>query len=171
MHCCCWVAKLCLALCNPVNCSPQASSVHGISPGKNTRVGCCFLLQGIFPTQWLKLHLLHLLHWCSLIHVQLLATPWTVALLCPRGFPGKNTEWVSMPSSRGSSQPRGWIWDSCVSYIVCEFFMVAPPGKSKYVHTVEYYSVQSHVTCDVLKHISWYDRLPSKLGLPWWLSW
>ena len=32
-------------------------------PGKNTGVGCHFLLQGIFPTQGLNLHLLHLLHW------------------------------------------------------------------------------------------------------------
>ena len=29
------------------------------SPGKNTRVGCHFLLQGIFPTQGLNLGLLH----------------------------------------------------------------------------------------------------------------
>ena len=33
------------------------------SPGKNTGVGCHFLLQGIFPTKELNLHLLHLLHW------------------------------------------------------------------------------------------------------------
>ena len=29
------------------------------SPGKNTGVGCHFLLQGIFPTQRSNLHLLH----------------------------------------------------------------------------------------------------------------
>ena len=29
------------------------------SPGKNTGVGCHFLLQGIFPTQGLNPHLLH----------------------------------------------------------------------------------------------------------------
>ena len=33
------------------------------SPGKNTGVGCHTLLQGIFPTQGLNLHLLHLLYW------------------------------------------------------------------------------------------------------------
>ena len=33
------------------------------SPGKSTRVGCHFLLQGIFPTQGLNLNLLYLLHW------------------------------------------------------------------------------------------------------------
>ena len=38
-------------LCNPMDCSPPGSSVHGDSPGKNTGVGCHALLQGIFPTQ------------------------------------------------------------------------------------------------------------------------
>ena len=29
-----------LTLCNPMDCSPPDSSVHGGSPGKNTGVGC-----------------------------------------------------------------------------------------------------------------------------------
>ena len=33
------------------------------SPGRNARVGCCALLQGIFPTQGLNPRLLRLLHW------------------------------------------------------------------------------------------------------------
>ena len=33
------------------------------SPGKNTGVGCHFLLQGIVPIQGLNPHLLSLLHW------------------------------------------------------------------------------------------------------------
>ena len=48
----------CLTLCNPVNCNPPGSSVHGIFPGKNTGVGCHFPLQGIFPTQGSNLCLL-----------------------------------------------------------------------------------------------------------------
>jgi len=32
-------------------------------PGKNTGMGCHFLLQGIFPTQGLNPHLMCLLHW------------------------------------------------------------------------------------------------------------
>ena len=35
---------------DPMDCSPPGSSIHGIFPGKNTGVGCHFLLQGIFPT-------------------------------------------------------------------------------------------------------------------------
>ena len=46
-------------LYDPVVCSPQGSSVYGDSPGKNTRVGCHFLLQGIFLTQGLNLCLLN----------------------------------------------------------------------------------------------------------------
>ena len=58
----CSVAQLCLTLSNPVDCSPPGSSVHGII-SKNTGVGCHFLLQGIFLTQGLNLHLLRPLPW------------------------------------------------------------------------------------------------------------
>ena len=56
--CVCW-ALLCLVAqlgltCDPMDCSSPGFSVHGDSPGKNTGVGCCALLQGIFPTQWSK---------------------------------------------------------------------------------------------------------------------
>ena len=44
-------------LCDPMDFSLTGSSVHGDSPGKNTRVGCHALLQGIFLQ-----HLLRLLH-------------------------------------------------------------------------------------------------------------
>ena len=37
--------------CDPMDCSLPGFSIHGIFPGKRTRVGCHFLLQGIFPTQ------------------------------------------------------------------------------------------------------------------------
>ena len=47
----CLVAQLHPTLCDPMDCGPPASSVHGDSPGKNTGVGCHALLQAIFPTQ------------------------------------------------------------------------------------------------------------------------
>ena len=55
----CLVAKFCPTLCGSMDCSPPGSSVHGDSPGKNSGVGCHFLLQGIFPTQGLNPCLLH----------------------------------------------------------------------------------------------------------------
>ena len=43
----CLVSLSCPTLCDPMDCSPSGSSVHGDSPGKNIGVGCHALLQGI----------------------------------------------------------------------------------------------------------------------------
>ena len=52
----------CLTLCNPTDCRPPGSSVHGILQARILR--CHALLQGIFPTQGLNSYLLH----CRWIH-------------------------------------------------------------------------------------------------------
>ena len=44
---CCLVTKSCLTCSDPMGCNPPGSSVHG----KDTGVGCHFLLQRIFPAQ------------------------------------------------------------------------------------------------------------------------
>ena len=49
--CVCLAAQSCPTLCNPMDCSSPGSSVHGDSSGKNIRVDCHALLQGIFPIQ------------------------------------------------------------------------------------------------------------------------
>ena len=60
---CCFVAQSCLALCDHMDSqSSPASSVHGIFPGKNIRMGCHHLFQGIFQTQGLTPHFFFLLH-------------------------------------------------------------------------------------------------------------
>ena len=43
--------------------------------------------------------------------------------------PERILEWVAMPSSRGSSQPRDWTHISCVSFIAGGFFTTGPLGK------------------------------------------
>ena len=55
----CLVTQLRLTLCDSMHCSLPGSSLHGDSPGKNTRVGCHALLQGIFPTEGSNPGLLH----------------------------------------------------------------------------------------------------------------
>ena len=70
------VAQLCPTLCDPMDCGPQGSSVHGDSPGKNTGVGSHSLCQGIFPIWGWNTSLLHCRqipyhlnhHKCSLIY-------------------------------------------------------------------------------------------------------
>ena len=59
--------SVCMCVCMCVRVFGDAWTVtHGtqcpLGSGKNTGVGCHFLLQRIFPTQGLKLQLLHILH-------------------------------------------------------------------------------------------------------------
>ena len=56
------LSQSCLTLCNSTDCSSPGSSVHGDSPGKDTRVSCHALLQGIFRTGIEPISL-SLLHW------------------------------------------------------------------------------------------------------------
>ena len=53
------VAKSCPTLCDTVDCSPPGSLCPWDFPGKNTGVGCHFLLQGIFLTQGSNSGVLH----------------------------------------------------------------------------------------------------------------
>ena len=84
-------AQSCPALCNPMDCM-WLTHLHcpwGF-PGKNTGVGCCFLLQGIFPIQGSNLRLLCLLPWQA--GSLLLSSPGK-----PQGplSPGQKPAWLS----------------------------------------------------------------------------
>ena len=86
-------------------------------PGKNTRVGCHFLLQGIFPTQALSSRLLPCLLDCRQILYHW-TEKWTwrclscLTLCDPMDctvcgiLQARILEWVAFPFSRGSSQHR-----------------------------------------------------------------
>ena len=68
--CVCIMCKIILFVSNsvqPYGLEPARLLCPWDSPGKNTGVGCHFLLHGIFPTQGWKLHLLHLL--CIYIYI------------------------------------------------------------------------------------------------------
>ena len=47
-------------------------------------------------------------------------------------FQARMPEWVAMPSSRGSSQPRDQTHISCVSCMVDRFFITVPPVKPQH---------------------------------------
>ena len=77
--------QLCPTLCDHIDSSPPGSSIPGIdSPGKNSGVGCHFLLQ------CMKVK--------SLIRIQLLATSWTAAyqVPLPMGF-SRQEYWSGVP--------------------------------------------------------------------------
>ena len=91
---------LCPTLCDPKDCSSPGSSVHGDSPGKNTRLGCHALLQEIFLTQGSNPGRLH----CR----------WILYHLSHQGSP-RIPEWLAYPSSRESSWPRNGNVVSCIA--------------------------------------------------------
>ena len=72
--CVCARAPSCLTLCDPRDCSLPGSSVHGYLPGRNTGVGCHFLLQRIFPTLDQ-----------TLISCISCISSWILLSLCPQG--------------------------------------------------------------------------------------
>ena len=78
---------------------------HGLhspwdSPGQNTGVGSCSLLQGLFPTQELNPGLPH----CR----------WILYQLSPQGSP-RTLEWAAYPFSRGSPWPRNRTSIFCIA--------------------------------------------------------
>ena len=100
----CLVAQSCPTLCNPMDCSPPGSSVHGDSPGKNTEMGFHVPFQRMFPTQGSNPGL----PYCRQI----------LYCLSHQGSLGM-LEWVAYPFSTGSSQPRN---QTKISHIAGGFF-------------------------------------------------
>ena len=67
------VTQSCPTLCDPMDCISPGSSVHGDSPGKNTGVGCHFLLQGSN---------LGLLHWRQILyHLSHKGSRWPTSII------------------------------------------------------------------------------------------
>ena len=123
------------ALCDPMDCRPPASSVHGDSSSKNTGVDCHALLQGIFPTQgskpslphcrWILYHLNHqgspLLKIPSVCSVaKSCPTLWDLMVCSPPGssvhgiLQARILEWVAISFSMGSFWPKDWTSVSCI---------------------------------------------------------
>ena len=101
--CACSVARSCLTLLCPWD-----------FPGKNSGVGCHFLLQGIFLTQGPNLRLLHLLHW----HVDSLLLGHLGSLWLPcQGYlkaegPQEPPWWVSFRQGAGGATTWQISWPS-----------------------------------------------------------
>ena len=66
-------------------------------------------------------------------------------------FPARILVWVSMPSFRGSSQPRDWTRASYVSCIAGRFFTAEPPGNSQLYSPMQIMWVLSWSICEMKK--------------------
>ena len=108
--------------------------------------------------------------WKWLNHVWLFSTPWTVAHQAPLSvgiLQARILEWVAMPSSRGSSQPRDWTQ---VSHIASRFFTNWAARKPQ---NNKVYTINTILICQL-----WFGKAEKSLfsmpkyilGLPQWLS-
>ena len=93
-----------------------------------------FSTQGTYPTTVLEFFIcVHVFSHFS--HVRFFVTLWSVAHRAPLSmgfFQIRILEWVSIPSSKGSSQAR---IQNCTSCIVGRFFTTEPLGKPEFLMT------------------------------------
>ena len=98
------------------------------SPGKNTGVGCHFLLQCMKVKSENEVLSFIIMCVCMCVCVSLsvmsdslwlFATPWTVHGI----FQARILKWVAILFSRGSSRPRNRTWVSCIAG---RFFTIWP---------------------------------------------
>ena len=139
----CLGTQLCPTLCDPMDCSPPGSSVHGDSPGRNTGVGSLSLLQGIFPTQGSNPGLPH---WRQILHcLSLQESPrilqWVVYPFCRGVFPTQESNqgllhcrWILYQLSQQGS-PQCWLVsaiqrESAIKYTYVASLLQLPPTSS-----------------------------------------
>ena len=134
------VAQSCSTLCNPMNCSPLGSSVLGISQARKLERVVISFSRGSSPPGDLtcvscigRRILYHLVTWeaqrraCVCLVAQSCLTLCNPMDCSPSGssvcgiLQARILEWVSMPSSRGSSKPRD---QTQVSPIAGRFFTI-----------------------------------------------
>ena len=92
-----------------MDCSPPGSSVHGeycLRPGKNTKVGCHALFQGVFPTQGSNLHLLCLLHWP--VGFLTTSTTWEAQQLGDNAYSWANRGFGEMTYEKTAARRIAW---------------------------------------------------------------
>ena len=120
--CMCLITQSCSTLCDPMECNLPGTSVHGDSSGKNTRMGCHALLQGIFPIQgsnpgipycrWIIYHLSYQGSPNKHYEVEVKVTQSCSTLCDPKDYTvhgilqARILEWIAFTFSRASSQPR-----------------------------------------------------------------
>ena len=131
--------QLCLTLCDPIDDSPPGSPIPRILQARILQwVAISFSNAGkwkvkvkslshvrLFVTPWTAAYqappsigFSRQEYWSGLPLPSLLQMLNRVQLFATRSKPGEQArilEWIVIPISRGSSQPRDWIWVSCIA--------------------------------------------------------
>ena len=122
-YCCfCLVTKLCLTLCDPMDCNPSDSSVWDFL-GKTTRVGCHFLPPGYLPDPGIEPVSSALAGMCISIYILVLSQQgnpitlqyWVISIICPSNSHGCICLWKLISSL---------LHFLYLKPLICTFFMV-----------------------------------------------
>ena len=147
LYCCCSVTKLCLILCDPVDCSTSGCPVfHYLPESAQTHVH--WISDVIQPSHTLLpssppalIYIYDYIYVCVLSHfsfVQLFVTLWTVAHQAPLSMGFSRKEYWSglpCPSSRGSSQSRDQHASLMSPALAGEFFTTSATWEAhKYIY-------------------------------------
>ena len=137
---------------------PQAP-VSCIQPG----LVICFTLDNIHVLMLIQNFKIQKVILFLCVYVQSFQLWWTVAIQAPLSMgilQARILEWVAMPSSRRSFQPRNWI---CISCFVSRFFTAEPLGKPSLILSVSTeYSVVSNYSKVVIISF-WSFSFPKQL--------
>ena len=145
--CCCLVASVVSDSVRPHRLQPTRLHHPWDSPGKNTGVGCHFLLQCM---KWK-------VKGKSLSHVLLLATPWTAAYQAPPSVRFSRQEYWS-----GVPLPSPEIKNRLLNYLLINFKLGSLIGQL----------VRICLKCRILQFNSWVRKIPWKSDrLPLQYSW
>ena len=114
--CCCWVTSVVSDSVRPHRRQPNRLPSPQDSPGKNTGVGCHFLLQCMKGKVKVK----------SFSRVWLLVTPWTAAYQAPpsMGF-SRQEYWSGVPLPAPYLLSKSQIYKCKVAYIIPLLFLMA----------------------------------------------
>ena len=153
MHPKCWsevkwseVAQSCLILCNPMDCSPPGSSIHGILQERILDWVAIFFSRGSsWPRDrnWIS----HLAGRSGFSHVQFFATQWTVACQAPVSMGlSRQPNWSGLPClpPRGLPNPGIKPASAMSSALKAGSLTLAPPTKPRWSISVLLDSLQPH---------------------------
>ena len=132
-----------LSFCNPIDCIPPVSSVHGILQARILELGCHFLLQGLFLIQGSNPRLLHLPHW------QVDSSPMSHL--------GSQCEWLG-------TRIRIYCFDNEL-FLLFEYSV--SQGKNEFVYNSSWMRYISHIC----KYLLALLKLRAKIHIVNWMKW
>ena len=185
----CVYAQLCPTLCDPMDCSPPGSSVHGISQARILEwVAIFYSRESSWPRDWTCISCIgrQILYHCatwgslqlssvqSLSHVRLLVTLWTLDRQAPLSVELSRQEYWSglpFPSPRDLPNPGIEPTSPLSPALVSEFFYhwvtweAQLPDYNLFKEHICNFAWEGQVLTDILWSLTYFSRIWKELSI------